>query len=144
MKQSRAKIWIRTVILFIFGTIFIIALYQDIKSGIFHITWALLVFFPSTVTGFLMRGFVPMHVHQAYRRITFSFDHIYFTLILLLVIAKVFTGQVPGLTIWTDIIMCVILGLMSGRLSGICLRVRDLKTRHFFSLDDQNNGKNES
>jgi hypothetical protein len=28
--------------------------------------------------------------------------------------------------------MCTILGLMAGRLSGICLRVRDLKLRHGF------------
>ncbi len=92
---------------------------------------ALLIFGPFTLVGYSMRKLVPMHVHQETQHITFSFDRIYFALIVLLVIAKVFTGHVPELTFWTDVIMCVILGLMSGRLSGICLRVRGLKEKHF-------------
>jgi len=39
-------------------------------------------------------------------------------------------GKMPGMTVWADVLMCVILGLMMGRLTGICLRVRDLKLQH--------------
>jgi hypothetical protein len=73
---------------------------------------------------------VPMQVHVNSQQVTLSFDRVYFALILTLVIAKAVTGKVPGLAIWADVLMCVILGLMMGRLSGICLRVRDLKIRH--------------
>ncbi|HOR00447.1 MAG TPA: hypothetical protein PLJ35_16675 [Anaerolineae bacterium] len=130
MKQSRAKIWIRTVILAVFGTLFTLALYQDMASGVFRWPWALMAFLPCWVIGFWMRRWVPMQVHPAAQCITMSFDRIYFALILFLVIAKAITGRVEGMTIWADVIMCVILGLMVGRLSGICLRVRDLKMRH--------------
>jgi len=34
------------------------------------------------------------------------------------------------MAVWADVLMCMILGLMMGRLSGICLRVRDLKVQH--------------
>jgi uncharacterized membrane-anchored protein YhcB (DUF1043 family) len=107
--------------------------------GIFRWEWAMIVFILSSIIGFQLRRLVPMQVHPASKHITFSFDFIYFALILLLVIAKVLTGQIPGLTIWTDVIMCMILGLMSGRLSGICLCVRDLKTQHFESHDNSKN-----
>ena len=79
-----------------------------------------------------MSRLVPMQVHAAARRITMSFDRVYFALIWLLVIAKLVVGRVPGLGVWADVLMCVILGLMIGRLSGICLRVRSLKVQHGF------------
>ena len=129
-KQSRAKLWIRTVILMVFGTLFGIALLRDIDAGVFRWSWAMMIFLPSLVVGFWMRRLVPMHVHIASRCITFSFDRIYFSLILFLVIAKAAAGRAWFLTSWSDIIMCVILGLMIGRLSGICLRVRHLKKSH--------------
>ena len=132
LKQSRAKLWIRTAILIIFGTIFTIALYQDVSSGKFNYYWALTAFIPCLVIGFWMRRWVPMHIHIASKLITFSFDKIYFFLILFLVIIKVISERIQGLTFWDDVIMCVILGLMIGRLSGICLRVRKLKVQHDF------------
>jgi peptidoglycan/LPS O-acetylase OafA/YrhL len=132
LKQSRAKLWIRTAILIIFGTIFTIALYRDIASEKFNYIWALLSFLPSLVIGFWMRQWVPMQIHIASKLISFSFDKIYFTLILLLVIIKVISERIPELTFWDDVIMCVILGLMIGRLCGICLRVRKLKVLHNF------------
>jgi len=129
-KQSRAKLWIRTVILIIFGTLFGIALLRDIHAGAFRWSWAMMIFLPFLVVGFWMRRLVPMQVHIASRCITFSFDRIYFSLILLLVIAKAVAGRAWSLTSLSDIIMCVILGLMIGRLSGICLRVHHLKKSH--------------
>jgi hypothetical protein len=132
LKQSRAKLWIRSAILLIFGTIFTIALYRDISLGNFNYFWALLVFLPCLVIGFWLRRLVPMQVHIASKFITFSFDKIYFSLILVLVITKVISERIPGLTFWDDVIMCVILGLMIGRLCGICLRVRKLKVQHNF------------
>ncbi len=130
MKRSRAKIWIRTGILALFGALFGLALYRDMTSGVFSWWWAVAVFVPSLGAGFWMSRLVPMQVHLASRQITFSFDRIYFVLILLLVIAKAVSGRLPGLEIWADVIMCLILGLMIGRLSGICLRVRGLKRQH--------------
>ena len=132
LKHSRAKLWIRTAILIIFGTIFTIALYRDITSGKFNYYWALSAFLPSLFIGFWMSRWVPMQVHFASKLITFSFDKIYFTLILILVIIKVISERIPELTFWDDIIMCIILGLMIGRLCGICLRVRKLKVQHNF------------
>jgi hypothetical protein len=89
-----------------------------------------MVLLPCLLIGFWLSKLVPMQGHPASRHVTFSFDLIYFALILVLVIAKVITSRVPGMVIWTDIIMCAILGLMIGRLSGICLRVRHLKSLH--------------
>jgi hypothetical protein len=133
MKRSRAKLWIRTGILAVFGTLFAYLLYRDMASGVFHWTWALMAFLPFLVIGFFMRGLVPMQVHPESQHITMSFDRIYFAVILLLVIVKAVAGRVPGLAVWADVAMCVILGLMIGRLTGICLRVRDLKTQHGFT-----------
>jgi len=79
-----------------------------------------------------MRALVPMQVHPASQHITISFDRIYFGVILCLVIFKAIAGRVPGLAVWADLVMCVILGLMIGRLTGICLRVRDLRVQHGF------------
>lgn len=128
MKQSRAKIWIRAVIFFIFFTLFGLALYKDIKIGYFSVLWALVTFVPCLGIGFWMSGLVPMQVHRESQVITFSFDRIYFALILLLVVLKGVAGKVFAVIILADLIMCVILGLMFGRLSGICLRVRKLKS----------------
>jgi heme/copper-type cytochrome/quinol oxidase subunit 4 len=129
-KQSRAKLWIRTGILVVFGTLFGLALYRDITSGGFRWSWGLMVFLPSLAVGFWMRRWVPMHVHLSSRCITLSFDRIYFSLIFFLVLGKAVAGRVQFMALWSDIIMCVILGLMMGRLSGICLRVHSLKKRH--------------
>ncbi len=132
IKQSHTKIFVRVVILLIFGTIFGIALFKDIASGEFDWLWGLAVCVFCAAIGFRMSRLVPMQVHEASQCITLSFDSIYFAVILFLVIAKVITGQVLGMIIWTDITMCVILGLMGGRIIGICFRVRQLKIEHNF------------
>jgi hypothetical protein len=129
MKRSRAKIWIRTGILVVFGVLFGLALYHDTTSGVFRWSWALIVFLLCLPVGFWMRRLVPMQAHPASRHVTLSFDRIYFGLIVILVIIKAVAGSVLGITILADVVMCVILGLMVGRLSGICLRVRDLRPR---------------
>jgi hypothetical protein len=130
LKRSRAKLWIRTGILAVFGTLFGLALSRDIDAGVFRWTWGLAVFLPFLAVGFWMRKLVPMRVHLSSRCVTISFDRVYFSIIFLLVIAKAVAGRVPFMALWSDIIMCVILGLMIGRISGIGLRVRKLKKRH--------------
>jgi hypothetical protein len=127
MKRSRAKIWIRTGILAVFGSLFGVILYHDIASGVFRWSWALIAFLLCLPAGFWMRKLVPMQVHPASRHVTLSFDRVYFALIVLLVIIKVIAGRLSGATILADVVMCMILGLMIGRLSGICLRVHDLR-----------------
>lgn len=132
LKQSRAKLWIRTGIFVIFATLFSLALQKDIHVGVFRWFWGVIIFLSALVVGYWLRRWVPMQVHLAARCITFSFDRIYFALIFMLVIMKAIASRVPGLHFWADVVMCVILGLMIGRLSGICLRVRDLKRQHDF------------
>jgi len=126
-KRSPAKIWIRTGILAVFGTLFGIVLYHDIVSGAFRWQWGLPVFLICLPLGFWMRKLVPMQVHPASRHVTLSFDRVYFALILLLVAVKTVVGNLLHATVLADVIVCVILGLMTGRLSGICVRVHDLK-----------------
>jgi hypothetical protein len=53
-------------------------------------------------------------------------------LIWVLVIAKLIASRIPVLITASDVIMCVILGIMFGRLGGIGLRVRQLKMQHGF------------
>lgn len=127
MQRSRAKIWIRTVILVVFGALFGLTIYPDIVSGAFPWQWALTAFLLCLPIGFWMRKFVPIQFHRASRHVTLSFDRIYFVAILLLVIVKAVTGNISGITILADFAMCMILGLMIGRLGGIGLRVRSLK-----------------
>ena len=131
-KQSRTKIWIRTVILTVFGTLFGLALYPVMVSGAFPWSWGLAIFLPCLGIGFKMSRLVPMQIHRASRHITLSFDRLYFSLIVLLVFIKAIAGRIAGMEILANAAMCVILGLMIGRLSGICLRVRDLKISHNF------------
>jgi hypothetical protein len=132
VKQSRAKIWIRTGLLAIFGTLFTFQLYESITDGYFHWSWALLVFGLCLPVGFAMRNLVPMQVHLEHRVITLSLDKIYFILIWVLVIAKFIAYDAFSAYMISDILMCTILGLMAGRLSGICLRVNHLKAAHGF------------
>ena len=82
-----------------------------------------------------MRDLVPMQVHLTSKHITMSFDKIYFAVILTLVIGKLVAGRFFGLTVLADVIICAILGLMTGRLGGIGVRVRGLKREHGFLSD---------
>jgi hypothetical protein len=127
LKRSRAKIWIRTGILAVFGSLFGLTIYQDILAGAFNWVWALTVFLLCLPVGFWMRKFVPMQVHPASRHVTLSFDRVYFIPIVLLVIVKAVAGNILSVTVIADFAMCIILGLMIGRLGGIGLRVRNLK-----------------
>jgi hypothetical protein len=89
------------------------------------------IFLPFLVVGFWMSRFVPMQIHSVFEVITISFDRIYFGLILLLVILKDLAGDFLKINVIADVIMCVILGLMIGRLSGIYLRVNNIKKKEF-------------
>jgi len=132
MKESRGKIWTRTALLAIFGALFGVSLYKDLLDGIFNWQLGAIALLPCLAIGFWMSRLVPMHIHPEQKIITFSLDKIYFVLIWVLVIAKLLTGRLLGLLVWSDVLMVVILGLMSGRLSGICLRVRSLKIANQF------------
>jgi hypothetical protein len=132
MKRSRAKIWVRTAILVVFGTLFGVTLIKDMVAGIFPWVMGLAVFLACLPVGFWMRNLVPMQAHIVSRQVTFSFDKIYFILIWLLVIAKAIFSYVVHFSVPADVLMCIILGLMTGRLSGICLRVHSLKVRYGF------------
>jgi hypothetical protein len=132
VKQSRAKIWIRTGLLAIFGTLFSFQLYESIAAGYFHWSWALLVFALFLPVGFRMRTLVPMQVHLEHRVITLTLDKIYFITIWVLVIAKFAAYYAFHAYFVSDVLMCSILGLMAGRLSGICLRVSHLKSAYGF------------
>lgn len=132
LKQSRAKIWIRTGLLAIFGTLFSYQLYESISAGYFHWSWALFVVLLFLPVGFMMRTLVPMQVHREHRVITLSLDKVYFITIWVLVIAKFVAYYAFSAFFVSDVLMCVILGLMAGRLSGICLRVSHIKAAHGF------------
>jgi hypothetical protein len=132
IKRSRAKIWVRTGIFVIFTILFAFALYEDISAGVFPLWAAVVIFIPAVGFGFWMSRFVPMQVHVAHQHITFSFDRIYFVLILTLVIVKIAASKSLGWEILADAIMVFILGMMFGRIGGIGLRVRSLKQDHTF------------
>lgn len=128
--RSRVKIWIRTVLLGIFGGIFGVSLVRDIHAGVYPLALGMAVLAACLPIGFWMRRLVPMRVHLPSRSVVLSFDKIYFILIWVLVIGKGIFSYLVHWSLPADIIMCIILGLMAGRLSGICLRVRGLKVRH--------------
>jgi hypothetical protein len=132
LKRSRAKIWMRTGIFVFFTAMFSFMLYEDISQGIFPL-WAIaIIFLPAVGFGFWMSRFVPMQVHTHHQHVTFSFDRVYFILIWALVIVKAVAGRLPHWEIVADVLMVTILGIMSGRLGGIGLRVRGLKDEHGF------------
>ena len=130
MKKSRFKIWLRAALLIQFSGIFGFFLLRDIARGYFSWGWVASTIILFVPIGFLMSRLVPMQVHPTARAITLSLDKIYLALIWVLVIAKIITGQISSLVVVADIIMCVILGLMSGRLGGIGIRVHRLKAQH--------------
>jgi len=75
---------------------------------------------------------VPMKADLELRAVTLSLDRVYLFLIWLLVIAKLIIGRTPSFAPEADFIMCAIMGIMFGRLGGIGLRVRRLKTQYGF------------
>lgn len=130
-RHSRTKILMRIVILIIFVSIFGWSLYHDVRLNIFYWSWALGIWLPFLGVGFWMSKLVPMQVHSFHQIITISFDRAYFGLILILVIIKDLAGDFLRINVMADVIMCIILGLMIGRLCGIYLRVNYLKKTEF-------------
>ena len=130
MKKSRFKIWLRAFLLIQFSFIFSVYFFHDIAAGYF--TWEkvaliVLLFIP---VGFLMSYIVPMRADLDIRAVTFSLDKVYLFLIWFLVIFKLLASYYYHTAAVADVIMCVILGIMGGRLGGIGIRVRTLKNKH--------------
>jgi hypothetical protein len=132
MKKSRIKIWLRAFLFIQFSAIFGFYFFRDIAHGYF--TWVLvaLLFVLFIPVGFLMSSLVPMKADPELRAVTLSLDRVYLILIWLLVIAKLIAGQIPRFIPFSDVIMCMILGIMLGRLGGIGLRVHRLKVQNSF------------
>lgn len=127
MKKSRFKIWLRAFLFIQFSAIFGVYFFRDISAGYFRWEWVLLIYLLCLPLGFLMSRIVPMRADIEARAVIMSLDRIYLVLVWILVIAKLITGQIPTLAFVADICMAVILGIMSGRLGGIGIRVRRLK-----------------
>ena len=132
MKKSRFKIWLRAGLFVIFSTLFTVYFVRDIHNGYFNWGWTALLFALFIPVGFWMSRIVPMQADDSVKAVTLSFDRTYFILIWVLVIAKLIASRIPVLITTSDVIMCVILGIMFGRLGGIGLRVRQLKMQHGF------------
>ena len=134
MKKSRFKIWLRAFLFLQFSTMFSFYFFRDIGNGYFSWERVALLFTLFIPVGFLMSLIVPMKADPELRAIILSLDRVYLFLIWLLVIAKLIIGRIPPFIPETDFIMCVIMGIMFGRLGGIGLRVRHLKVQHGFVL----------
>lgn len=135
MKKSRFKIWLRAFLFVQFSAIFMYYFFRDIANGIFswgNVWMTIALFVP---VGFLMSRIVPMRADLEARAVILSLDRVYLVMIWVLVIAKLIMAYVSSLVFVADIIMCAILGIMSGRLGGIGMRVRQLKIR--YGLMDQ-------
>lgn len=130
LKTSRLKIWLRAALFVQFCGIFGFYLHQDISKGHFNWGWAFFTAILVVPIGFWMSRIVPMQVNQDAKVVTLSLDHVYLVLIWVLVITKFVTEHIPSLVVVADVIMCGILGLMSGRLGGIGVRVHRLKIQN--------------
>jgi hypothetical protein len=130
MKRSRFKIWLRAALFVQFCGIFGFYLFRDIANGHFSWEWAFFIFGVFVPVGFLLSRIVPMQVSRDDRVVNLSIDRVYLILIWILVIAKLVTGHIPSLLVVSDVIMCGILGMMSGRLGGIGVRVHRLKIQN--------------
>jgi len=127
MKKSRFKIWLRAFLFIQFSAIFGVYFFRDISAGHFRWEWVLLIYLLCLPLGFLMSRIVPMRADVESRAVMMSLDRVYLVLIWILVIVKLITGRIPSLVFVADSCMAVILGIMSGRLGGIGIRVRRLK-----------------
>ena len=132
MKKSPFKIWLRVFLLVQFSIIFGIFFSQDIAAGYFtggKVTGIILFFIP---IGYLISYIVPMHANVDIQAVTLSLDRVYLFLIWILVIAKLLASYLYHTESVADVIMCIILGIMGGRLGGIIIRVEKLKIEHGF------------
>jgi len=130
MKKSRFKIWLRAFLFVQFSIIFGFFFFQDIAAGYFTWERVILIILFFIPIGFLMSYIVPMRANIELQAVTFSLDRIYLFLIWILVIAKLFASYLYHTESVADVIMCIILGIMGGRLGGIGIRVRKLKIKH--------------
>lgn len=133
MKKSRAKIWVRSFLFVLFSLLFSIYFFRDIAHGYFKWEWVALVFAVFIPLGFVLSRIVPMQVDTELGAVTLSLDKFYLVLIWCLVIAKLILGRIPSFIPGADFIMAAIMGIMFGRLGGICLRARRLKLQYGFS-----------
>ena len=115
-----------------FTAIFSVYFFRDIGHGYFSWGWVLLVTAVFIPVGFLLSFIVPMKADLEIRAVTLSLDRAYLFLIWLLVVAKLIIGRIPPFTPEADFIMASIIGIMFGRLGGICSRVYWLKSQHGF------------
>ncbi|MBC8331711.1 MAG: hypothetical protein H8E28_06995 [Anaerolineae bacterium] len=79
-----------------------------------------------------MSYIVPMKANLEVRAVTLSLDKVYLFLIWFLVVIKLLASYYYHVETIADVIMCIILGIMGGRLGGIGIRVRRLKIKYLF------------
>ena len=132
LKKSRFKIWLRAFLLIQFSALFGVYFIRDIANGYYSWNSVTLVIAAFTPVGFLLSRIVPMQADLELRAVTFKLDRAYLFLIWFLVIAKLIIGRIPAFTPEADFIMSAIIGIMFGRLSGIGIRVRQIKLQHGF------------
>jgi len=132
LKKSRFKIWLRAFLLVQFTAMFCVYFFRDIGNGYYSWNNVFLVFACFIPIGFLLSLIVPIKADIGLQAVTFSLDRFYLFLIWFLVIAKLIVGRIPFFTPEADFIMSAIIGIMFGRLSGIGIRVRQLKLQHGF------------
>ena len=132
LKKSRFKIWMRAFLLVQFSVIFCIYFLRDIDNGYFTWGWIASIIVLFIPVGFLLSLIVPMKADLELRAVTLSLDRVYLFLIWFLVITKLIIGRIPFFTPEADFIMSAIIGIMFGRLSGIGMRVRQLKLQNGF------------
>ena len=130
MKRSRAKMWIKIIMLIIFTSLFTHALLLDLQKE--HISYQIIIFtiIPSLAAGLWLRKIVPLQVHTKFAHITFSFDKIYFAIIIMLFSIKKYCQIMDIQHILGDISMVIIIGLMMGRVIGLFIRLKKLRIQH--------------
>lgn len=132
MKKSRFKIWLRAFLLLQFSAMFCVYFFRDIGNGYFSWGNVARIFACFIPIGLLLSLIVPMKADEELRAVTLSLDRVYLFLIWFLVIMKLILGRILSFIPVADFIMAAIIGIMFGRLGGIGLRVRRLKTQHRF------------
>ena len=132
MKRSTAKLWIKIIILLVFGTLFSISIYKDVMEGDISYFTLVALFVPSFIIGIWLRKLVPISIYKEFSQLTFSFDKIYFAIILILFIMKKTCEYMQMKHSIADASMVIILGLMLGRIIGLSYRVARIK-KEFFS-----------
>ena len=132
MKRSTAKLLIKIIILLVFGTLFSISIYKDVMEGDISYFTLIALFIPSFIIGIWLRKLVPISIYKEFSQLTFSFDKIYFAIILILFIMKKTCEYMQMKHSIADASMVIILGLMLGRIIGLSYRVARIK-KEFFS-----------